>query len=88
MQNTNFYESTKGKPLKICKVQEKTLTNYITLKKDKKADSSKSKMVEQYLINKIMKELLVDPSNKGKKSGTIFSKNIKLLNMFLSKVSK
>ena len=77
----NFYESSSGKPLKICEVQEKTLNNYITSKKDKKADSSKSKMDEQYLINtkkfldENMKELLVDPSNKGKKSGTIFSKH-------------
>ena len=76
-----FYEMNTGKPLKICEVQEKTLSNYITSKKDKKANSSKSKMDEKYLIDtkkflsENMKELLIDPSSKGKKSGTIFSKH-------------
>ena len=76
-----FYEMNNGKPLKICEVQDKTLNNYITSKKDKKANSSKSKMDEKYLIDTSkfladnMKELLIDPSAKGKKSGTIFSKH-------------
>ena len=76
-----FYEANNGKALKICEVQDKTLNNYITSKKDKKADSKKTKMDEKYLIdtNKFltdnMKELLIDPSAKGKKSGTIFSKH-------------
>ena len=30
-----FYEMNNGKPLKICEVQDKTLNNYITSKKDK-----------------------------------------------------
>ena len=38
-----FYEMNTGKPLKLCEVQEKTLSNYITSKKDKKANSSKLK---------------------------------------------
>ena len=76
-----FYESNMGKPLKICEVQEKKLENYITSKKDKKADRSKSKMDEKFLIDtkkfvdENMTELLVDPSSKGKKSATIFSKH-------------
>ena len=76
----NFYESITGKPLKICEVQEKTLSNYITSKKDKKVDSSKTKMDEQYLINtkKFLDENmgeLLDEGTKKKKSGTIFSKH-------------
>ena len=76
----NFYESITGKSLKICEVQEKTLSNYITSKKDKKADSSKTKMDEQYLINtkKFLDENmgeLLDEGTKKKKSGTIFSKH-------------
>ena len=76
----NFYESITGKPLKICQVQVKSLSSYITSKKDKKADSSKTKMDEQYLINtkKFLEENmgeLIDESTKGKKSGTIFSKH-------------
>ena len=76
----HFYENNTGKPLKICEVQEKTLDNFITSKKDKKADSTKSKMDEQYLIDtkkfldENMGELLVNPSSK-KRSGTIFSKH-------------
>ena len=76
----HFYENNTGKPLKICEVQEKTLANFITSKKDKKADSTKSKMDEQYLIDtkkfldENMGELLVNPSSK-KRSGTIFSKH-------------
>ena len=31
-----FYQKTTGKPLKICEVQEKTLKNYVTGKKEKK----------------------------------------------------
>ena len=77
----NCYESNTGKPLKICEVQEKKLDNFITSKKDKKNDSSKSKMDEKYLIDtkkfldENMNELLIDPSSKGKKSDTIFSKH-------------
>ena len=76
-----LYEINNGKPLKICEVQEKTLNNFITSKKDKKADSKKTKMDVKYLIDtkkfldENMKELLIDPSSKGKKSGTIFSKH-------------
>ena len=32
-----LYEINNGKPLKICEVQEKTLNNFITSKKDKKS---------------------------------------------------
>jgi serum/glucocorticoid-regulated kinase 2 len=76
----NCYQINTGKPLKICEVQEKTLANFITSKKDKKADSKKTKMDEKYLIDtkkfldENMKELLED-SGKGKKTGTIFSKH-------------
>ena len=74
------YQENTGKPLKICEVQEKTLANFITSKKDKKADSTKTKMDEKYLIDtkkflaENMKDLVED-SGKGKKSGTIFSKH-------------
>ena len=77
------YELNVGKDLKICAVQEKSLSNFITSKKDKKADSTKSKMDEKFAVDtkkfleENIKELLVDPAsfNKGKKTGTIFSKH-------------
>ena len=85
----HFYETNTGKPLKICEVQEKSLSNFITSKKDKKADSSKTKMDEQYLINtkkfldENLSELLIDPKSSKKRSGTIFSKHQTIKNVSL-----
>jgi len=85
----HFYEANTGKALKICEVQEKSLNNFITSKKDKKADSTKTKMDEQYLINtkkfldENLSELLIDPKSNKKRSGTIFSKHQTIKNVSL-----
>ena len=82
----NLYESITGKPLKICEVEEKSLSNYITSKKDKKADSTKSKMDEQHLIDtkKFLDEHmgeLIDDSSKESRTNTIFSKHKAIKNV-------
>ena len=46
-----FYEEQNGKPLKICRVNEKTLKNYVTSKKEKKKDKNFSKMDENKKID-------------------------------------
>lgn len=46
-----FYQKATGHPLKICEVQEKTLKNYVTGKKEKKKDNSYSKMDEKFIID-------------------------------------
>ena len=86
-----FYQNSMFKSLKICEVQEKTLKNFVTGKKDKKKDNSNSKMDEKFLIdttdyiNQHMKEILPsDPSSSGKqKIDTIFSnhKTIKTVSL-------
>ena len=81
-----FYQNNCFKPLKICEVQEKSLKNYVTGKKEKKKDNSFSKMDEKFLIdstdyiNKHMKEILAtgqsgSVSSEKKRSNTIFSKH-------------
>ena len=81
-----FYQNNCFKPLKICEVQEKSLKNYVTGKKEKKKDNSFSKMDEKFLIdttdyiNKHMKEILATGqsgslSSEKKRSNTIFSKH-------------
>lgn len=68
----------------ICEVQEKTLKNYVTGKKEKKKDHSYSKMDEKFkidtadFINQNMKEVLgtgTSGSGDKKRSNTIFSKH-------------
>ena len=48
---SKFYEEQTGKPIKICEVNEKTLKNYVTGKKEKKRDSTYSKMDESKIID-------------------------------------
>ena len=72
------------------------MSNYITSKKDKKADSTKSKMDEKFAVDskkfleENMKELLIDPSsfNKGKKTGKIFSKHQTIKHVCLENFTK
>ena len=48
-----FYEEQTGKKIKICEVNEKTLKNYVTGKKEKKKDVSNSKMDESKIIDTV-----------------------------------
>ena len=48
---SKFYEEQTGKPIKLCEANEKTLKNYVTGKKEKKKDSSYSKMDESKIID-------------------------------------
>ena len=70
-----LYEDQTGKPIKICEVNEKTLKNYVTGKKEKKKDINFSKMdetksidIKQFLSNNKFVEI--------KKSRTTSSINI------------
>lgn len=55
-----FYEDQTNSNIKICEVQEKSLKNYVTGKKEKKKDGSSTKMDDSYLINtkSFIKEIL------------------------------
>ena len=46
-----FYQNSTFKPIKICEVQEKSLKNYVTGKKEKKKDNSFSRMDQKFLID-------------------------------------
>ena len=46
-----FYQEQTKSNLKICKVPEKSLKNFVTGKKEKKKEQDNSKMDENYLIN-------------------------------------
>jgi serum/glucocorticoid-regulated kinase 2 len=46
-----FYQQVAFKPIQICEVEEKTLKNYVTQKKEKKKDNSFTKMDTKYLID-------------------------------------
>ena len=46
-----FYQNVTLKQIQICEVQEKTLKNYVTQKKEKKKDNSVSKMDTKFLID-------------------------------------
>ena len=69
--------------LKICEVEQKSLKQFITAKKDKKKNTSYTKMEQKFSIdakafiekhNQISeKELETDKEEKKKKAGTIFS---------------
>ena len=48
---SKFYEEQTGKPIKLCEANDKTLKNYVTGKKEKKKDSSYSKMDESKIID-------------------------------------
>ena len=81
-----FYQQVAFKPIQICEVQEKTLKNYVTQKKEKKKDNSYSKMDTKFLIdtadfiNQNLKEATgaeteIDPKEEKKRKNTIFSKH-------------
>ena len=70
-----FYpEQNNGQTLKICKVNEKTLKNYVTGKKEKKKDKNYSKMNESKLID--TKEFLENNSDFEKRFRTSSSINM------------
>ena len=70
-----FYpEQNNGQTLKICRVNEKTLKNYVTGKKEKKKDKNYSKMNESKLID--TKEFLENNSDFEKRFRTSSSINI------------
>ena len=68
-----FYQQVAFKPIQICEVQEKTLKNYVTQKKEKKKDNSFTKMDTKYLIdtadfiNQNLKEISGSETNQNLK---------------------
>ena len=93
-----FYQNTAFKPLQICEVQEKSLKNYVTGKKEKKKDNSFSRMDTKFLIdtatfiNKNISEISDGNKNVNvgqtggsdkKRSNTIFSKHKTIKNVSL-----
>ena len=83
-----IYQSYTKKVLKLCEVEQKSLKQFITSKKDKKKSTSYTKMDQKFLIetkvfidknNKIgEKELEKEKTEKKKKVGTIFSTHKKI----------
>lgn len=73
-----FYEEQSGKQIKICEVNEKTLKNFVTGKKEKKKDVTNSKMDESKIIDtkKFLEEIRVIEKkikpNKNIEGGNIF----------------
>jgi len=63
-----LYEEQNGKTLKLCEVNEKSLKNYVTEKKEKKKDKNYSKMDESKKID--TKKFLYDIANSNKKLRT------------------
>ena len=82
-QLAKIYQSNTKKVLKICEVEQKSLKQFITSKKDKKKSTSYTKMEQKFLIDtkafidkhsKISeKEVENDKIEKKKRVGTIFS---------------
>ena len=81
-----FFQQVAFKPIQICEVQEKTLKNFVTQKKEKKKDNSVSKMDTKFLIdtadfiNQNLKEITggestQDKKKKKKRRNTLFSKH-------------
>ena len=81
-----FFQQVAFKPIQICEVQEKTLKNFVTQKKEKKKDNSVSKMDTKFLIdtadfiNQNLKEITGGESTQDKKEekkrrNTLFSKH-------------
>lgn len=50
-QLAKIYQSNTKKPLKICEVEQKSLKQFITAKKDKKKSTSYTKMDQKFLID-------------------------------------
>ena len=84
-----FYQKINSKPLNICEVQEKSLKNYVTGKKEKKKDHSFSRMDTKFLIdtadfiNKNIAE--ISDGNKKVSSGTSSNDKKKRTNTLFSK---
>ena len=82
-QILKLYQKNMNKMLKLCEVDLKNLKQFVTSKKDKKKDTTKTKMDEKYLVDtkaflennsKINEnELEKDKIEKKRKVGTIFS---------------
>ena len=80
-----FYQQVAFKPIQLCEVEEKTLKNFVTQKKEKKKDNSFSKMDLKYLIdtadfiNQNLKEVSantqVDAKEEKKRKNTLFSRH-------------
>ena len=80
-----FYQALAFKPIQICEVEEKTLKNYVTQKKEKKKDYSFSKMDPKFLIdtadfiNQNLKEISAnsekDIKEEKKLRNTLFSRH-------------
>ena len=93
-----FYQKINSKPLNICEVQEKSLKNYVTGKKEKKKDHSFSRMDTKFLIdtadfiNKNIAEISdgnkkvssgTSSNDKKKRTNTLFSKHKTIKNVSL-----
>jgi len=80
-----FYQALAFKPIQLCEVEEKTLKNYVTQKKEKKKDYSFSKMDPKFLIdtadfiNQNLKEISEnsekDIKEEKKLRNTLFSRH-------------
>ena len=81
-QICKLYQNSTNKPLKLCEI-EKNMKQYVTSKKDKKKNTSTTKMDTKFLIDTKEfldktksineKDLEADISEKKRKVGTIFS---------------
>ena len=91
IQISKLYQSNTNKFLKICEVAQKNIKQYITSKKDKKKNTSITKMEEKFLIDtkkyleqndKINEnDVNKDKAEKKKKIGTLFSKHRTIKNV-------
>ena len=91
IQIAKLYQSNTNKILKICEVEHKNLRQYITSKKDKKKNTSTTKMEEKYLIDtkKFLEQndkinendLNKDIAEQKIKIGTLFSKHKTIKNV-------
>ena len=76
-----FYQNSTFKPIKICEVQEKSLKNYVTGKKEKKKDNSFSRMDQKFLIdtadfiNKNISEISDGNKKIGGETQNIYNSN-------------
>ena len=80
-----FYQQVAFKPIQLCEVEEKTLKNFVTQKKEKKKDNSFSKMDLKYLIDtadfisqnlkEVSANTQVDAKEEKKRKNTLFSRH-------------
>ena len=91
IQLSKLYQSNTNKIIKICQVDQKNIKQYITSKKDKKKNTSITKMEEKFLIDTIKfleqidkineNDLNKDEVEKKRKIGTLFSKHKTIKNV-------